>query len=489
MFKSVFSRMLTTFTVILLLCITLLVFVVASGLFRESQEKELSELGVAANEIGFFLGEMQRLSTLPVPLLLQSENFHSNMIGIADLTEADISVLRMDGVVATTSSDDWKLGEQMLTAETVEKIIENNRAYMIGDLDGALESRRLNSFAIIQDVSGEPMYLIVVTGEATLNSELANAVTKRMVVVSLWIFFAAMIVISLISRRITDPLKQIGEAAKEYAQGRFTVRVKVDGQDEITELSRAFNNMASSLAAHEENRNTFIANVSHDLRTPMTTISGFVDGILDGTIPPEDEKRYLETISAEVHRLSRLVNTLLEVSRLESGRSMKVSDFNLTEKARQILISLMGKIETKKLDVEFEDGGTDIYVLADPDAIHQVLYNLLDNAVKFTQENGTIAIHISAVRGKKAQVRIRNTGEGIPAEEMAHIFERFYKSDRSRGLDKTGTGLGLYIVKTILDKHGESISVDSVVGSYTEFCFGLSLGTGRKPKNADESET
>ena len=140
----------------------------------------------------------------------------------------------------------------------------------------------------------------------------------------------------------------------------------------------------------------------------------------------------------------------------------------------------MGKIEAKKLDIEFEGGDEDVFVLADPDAIHQVMYNLLDNAIKFTQEKGTISIGITA-KGKKALVRVRNTGEGIPEEEITHIFERFYKSDRSRGLDKTGTGLGLYIVKTILEKHGEDISVESVVGAYTEFRFGLSLSAG-KPK-------
>lgn len=488
MFKSVFSRMLFAFTVILLICIVLLVSVVASGLYRETQEKELSELGVAANEIGFFLEEMQRISNLPVPLLLQSESFRSNMIGIADLTGADISVLRTDGVVATSSASHWKIGDSMLSQATVDKILGDHQAYTVSDLDGTLSGRHLNSFAIICDSKGAPVYLVVVTGDEAFDLELANAATKRMIVVAIWIFFAAMIVISLISRRITDPIKQIGEAAKEYAQGRFTVRVKVDGQDEITELSRAFNNMATSLATHEENRNTFIANVSHDLRTPMTTISGFVDGILDGTIPPEEQTRYLQTISGEVHRLSRLVNTLLEVSRLESGRSMKTVDFNLTEKARQILISLMGKIDAKKLDVEFDCDDEDVYVLADPDAIHQVLYNLMDNAVKFTQNGGTVSISISASRGKKAIVSVRNTGDGIPEEEIPHIFERFYKSDRSRGLDKTGTGLGLYIVKTILDKHGESISVTSEVGSHTEFTFGLSLGVGKKNKPADSFE-
>lgn len=489
MFKSVFSRMLFAFTVILLICIVLLVAVVASGLYSETQEKELSELGVAANEIGFFLEEMQRISTLPVPLLLQSDSFRSNMMGIAELTGADISVLRTDGAVATSSNAEWQIGDVMLDKELVTSILTDHRAYTVSDLGGALVGKHLNSFAIICDSKGEATYLVVVTGEEAFDLDLANAATKRMIVVALWIFFAAMIVISLISRRITDPIKQIGDAAKEYAQGRFTVRVKVDGRDEITELSRAFNNMATSLATHEENRNTFIANVSHDLRTPMTTISGFVDGILDGTIPPEEHKRYLQTISGEVHRLSRLVNSLLEVSRLESGRSMKTSDFNLTEKARQILISLMGKIDAKRLDVEFECGDTDIYVLADPDAIHQVLYNLLDNAVKFTQTGGTVSIHITSARGKKAIVTVRNTGEGIPPEEIPHIFDRFYKSDRSRGLDKTGTGLGLYIVKTILDKHGESISVVSEVGSYTEFSFGLSLGSGRKPKSADGFES
>ena len=240
MFKSVFSRMLAAFTVILLLCITLLVFVVASGLFQESQEKELSELGVAANEIGFFLEEMQRISTLPAPLLLQSESFHSNLIGIADLTEADISVLRMDGVVAATSTRHLKIGEQMLSRETVNRILENDASYMISDLDGALERRTLNSFAIIGDENGDAVYLIVVTSEKALNSEIANSVTQRMVVVAIWIFFAAMIIIFLISRRITDSIKTLCSVAREYAQGRFNIRIKVNGQDEITELSRAW---------------------------------------------------------------------------------------------------------------------------------------------------------------------------------------------------------------------------------------------------------
>lgn len=489
MFKSVFSRIMTTFSVIILACILLLVFIVASSLYRESQAKEFAELAVAANEVGYFLEDTQKRTNLPTMQVLRSEDFLSSLKGVAVNTDADISILRTDGVIVLAVSETWRAGQQMLTPEALSQVVDNTNAYALSDLEGALPSERLNGFAVIHNADGN--YLIVVTGRSAPRNELARSVTMLMVAVAIWIFFVAIVCVFLISRRITDPIKQIGDAAKEYAQGRFNVRVNAEGQDEIADLSRAFNNMATSLATHEENRNTFIANVSHDLRTPMTTISGFVDGILDGTIPPEQQTRYLQTISGEVHRLSRLVNTLLQISRLESGANMKVSDFNLTEKARQILLSLVGKIEAKKIDVEFEGGEEDLFVAADADSIHQVLYNLLDNAVKFTEEGGRITVRISAVRGRKAQVRIHNTGESIPPEEVPHIFERFYKSDRSRGLDKTGTGLGLYIVKTILDKHGEPIAVESSPGEGTTFSFSLSLsGSGRqKPKNAESSET
>ena len=477
MFKSVFSRILATFAVIILVCILLLVFIVASALYRESQAKELSELVVAAKEVGYFLQDTQRRTRQPTMEVLRSDAFLSGLSAVALNTDADISVLQMDGLILLTDSQLWNPGEKMLTEETLSLVLEEGRSYALSDLNGALPSQRLNGFEVTHNADGD--YLIVVTARSAPTNELAHSVTMLMVAVAIWIFFVAMICVFLVSRRITDPIKQIGEAAKEYAQGRFNVRVKVEGQDEITELSRAFNNMATSLATHEENRNTFIANVSHDLRTPMTTISGFVDGILDGTIPPEQQTHYLQTISGEVHRLSRMVNTLLEISRLESGANMHISDFNLTEKARQVLLSLLGKIEAKNIEVEFEAGDEDVFVSADPDTIHQELYNLLDNAVKFTEEGGRITVWISAVRGRKAQVRIRNTGQGIPPEEIPHVFERFYKSDRSRGLDKTGTGLGLYIVKTILDRHGEPISVESSPGEGTTFSFTLSLSGGR----------
>ena len=162
---------------------------------------------------------------------------------------------------------------------------------------------------------------------------------------------------------------------------------------------------------------------------------------------------------------------------MESGAELKPSDFNLSETARTVLISLESKISKKSIDIEFDTGEDDIYVNADPDAIHRVIFNLMDNAVKFTHENGRISIKISTVsdgkKNRKALFAIRNTGDGIPKEELPHIFDRFYKTDRSRGLDKSGTGLGLYIAKTSIVNHGEDITVASVVGEYTEFKFTL----------------
>ena len=487
MFKSVFSRIMSTFTVIILCCIVLLVFVVASGLFQESRQRELDSLQMSASNVGYFLERIQFYTLQSPEMVLREAGFRKYLNDVAASSGSDVIILRPNGSVVISSSDLPKMDSVFLKEEILLDVTADSNKYTVSDLGGALARKALNRFAIINDRNGNLLYLIVVTGRSGMDADFALSVTKRMILVAIWIFFAAMISVSLVSKRITDPLKQIGEASKQYAQGQFSARVRVEGKDEIAELGMAFNNMAGSLAAHEENRNTFLSNVSHDLRTPMTTISGFVDGMLDGTIPPEQHKQYLQTISGEVRRLSRLVNTLLEISRLESGKALKTSEFNLTEKARQVLISLMTKIDAKQIEVNFESGeeDEDIFVLADPDSIHQVLYNLTENAVKFTPEKGELSISIKPVKGKKALVKIRNTGDGIPAEEIPHIFERFYKSDRSRGLDKTGTGLGLYIVKTILEKHGEIISVSSKVGEATEFSFTLSLAPSRKSRIAD----
>jgi signal transduction histidine kinase len=235
--------------------------------------------------------------------------------------------------------------------------------------------------------------------------------------------------------------------------------------------------MADSLENLENMRNTFMANVSHDLRTPMTTISGFIDNILVGAIPPEEQPYYLGIIKEEVRRLSRLVSSLLDISRLQAGdRKFNISSFDICETARLILISFEQMIDEKKLDVDFECDEERIFVKADKDAIYQVLYNVCDNAVKFSSIGGKYKISITLAeenKQKKVRVSVYNEGEGIPEEDLPFVFERFYKADKSRGMDKKGVGLGMFISKTIIEAHGESIFVESKKDEFCQFTFTL----------------
>ena len=213
----------------------------------------------------------------------------------------------------------------------------------------------------------------------------------------------------------------------------------------------------------------FLGTVAHDLRTPMTSISGFVDAILDGTIPPENQEHYLKIVSSETHRLSRLVNTLLNVTRIQSGQgSLNITDFDVCENARLALISLEQLINSKNIEIDFLPCEDTCYVSADSDAIHQVLYNLLHNAIKFTDDGGKISIRFEKQQSDKCLITVSNTGDGIPDGELEHIFDRFYKASSSGG-----TGLGLYICKTIIDLHGEEITVKSRKNEDT--CFGFTL--------------
>ena len=246
----------------------------------------------------------------------------------------------------------------------------------------------------------------------------------------------------------------------------------------------SFNAMAESLEQSEKRRQEFVSNVSHELKTPMTTIGGFVDGIRDGTIPPEQEQKYLTIISDEVKRLSRLVRTLLQTSRLQDQvEKQPLHPFDIGEMAISTMLTFEKKIESKNLEVDVNVPETPVMVIGNSDAITQVMYNLVDNAVKFSNHDGRIGMNVR-VKGNKANITVSNTGETIPPEQQKLIFDRFHKTDSSRSMDKEGVGLGLYIVKTIIEKHGEDISVTSNDG-LTEFTFTMTLaqketGNGKK---------
>lgn len=283
-----------------------------------------------------------------------------------------------------------------------------------------------------------------------------------------------------LSKNISKPIKAIGAAAKNFAKGDFSSRVKIHKNSynitEIRELTNSFNDMAFSMEKADDIKNNFISDVSHELRTPMTTIGGFVDGILDGTIPQDRHTEYLTIVKDEITRLSSLVNSFLDVTRAETqNKTLKFTVFDINEAIRRSLISFENQISSKQINVgvSFE---TDVcMVRADIDGIRQVLTNLMENAVKFTPEGGTIKITVSE-RQQEVFVSIYNTGCGISQDDQKLIFERFYKADKSRSINRQGTGIGLYIVKDIINRHGKDIIVKSREGEYAEFTFTVERG-------------
>lgn len=314
----------------------------------------------------------------------------------------------------------------------------------------------------------------------TGTSSLVSDIMKIFILSAVLCLCVAYIGVYFLSKRMTDPLLQISTAAKQFANGDFSYRVNVHSNDEIEELAQTLNDMANALDKLEGSRRSFVANVSHELKTPMTSIAGFIDGILDGTVPKEKEKYYLKIVSDEVRRLSRLVVAMLNMSKIESGDFvMKYHNYDISEQIINILLTFEQKIEQKNIEIFGLDKLAPTKVNADPDMIYQVIYNIVDNAVKFTNVNGYISVNLKD-EDNFVRVSIKNSGNGIKSEELSKIFERFYKVDKSRSLDAKGAGLGLYIVKTMVEMHGGKIWAQSKEPKSAEFIFTLPKKTSNK---------
>ena len=329
--------------------------------------------------------------------------------------------------------------------------------------------------SLIRDyTTGEPLGIVVVSRPTYDTSVIMSKISNIFLMVSLLVMSVCFVAILLILKRQSLPLKQMSNVARAFGHGNLDARVRLaqDYPEEVEELALAFNNMAQELQKSEYQRKEFVANVSHELKTPMTTISGYVDGILDGTIPPERSRYYLQIVSDETKRLSRLVRSMLDISRLQSQGGIpegKKTHFDLEEVMGQVLITFEKKITDKNLNVDIAMPEHPVYTLASQDMITQVVYNLIDNAVKFCPDAGTLGLKIK-LGGSKAYISVSNSGETIPPEELPLLFDRFHKIDKSRSQNRDGWGLGLYIVKTIVCSHGENISVSSRDG-ITEFTF------------------
>ena len=359
-------------------------------------------------------------------------------------TAVDGTAVVVDNDYKVVASSVRSLVGQTLHESVRDKITGAKGEYFSVDNFGGLYTSRQYTVGVPME-SGDVRlgYVFMSTSAQSMNAYVTDNL-QVFFLSALGVLTLTFIVLYALTYRMVRPLRQMAAATRAFGEGDFSVRVPVEGKDEVAELAAALNSMAVSLSSVEGMRRSFVANVSHELKTPMTTIAGFIDGILDGTIPGEKRAYYLKIVSDEVKRLSRLVKSMLDLSRIDNGQlKLTPVQFDLTEVACNTLLSFEQRIENKKITVvDLEDCQRED-VTADYDLIGQVVYNLLDNAVF------------------------------ISAREMPHIFERFYKSDTSRGLDKNGVGLGLYIVKTVISLHHGEIKVRSVEGEYCEFSFWL----------------
>ena len=324
---------------------------------------------------------------------------------------------------------------------------------------------------------GDTGIIIVSSPSASVNQVLTK-ISNIFLTTAVCVILVSVAAVSFFARRESKPLQDMAKAANAFGHGDLEARVKIEegNSEEMEEPALAFNNMACSLQKSEYRRQEFVANVSHELKTPMTTISGYVDGMLDKTIPEDKWPHYLQIVSDETKRLSRLVRSMLDISQLQSEGGIpdeKKIHFDLEDCCGSVLITFEKKIEDKGLNVEVDMPEHPVYTFANEDYITQVIYNLIDNAVKFCPTGKTLGLKIRE-GGAKVYVSVSNEGDTIPPEELPLVFDRFHKLDKSRSQNRDGWGLGLYIVKTIVCSHGENISVTSRDGK-TEFTFTLPL--------------
>ncbi len=386
---------------------------------------------------------------------------------------ADLMIFSGDGEVLINTSLPEEIEFLKNTQLSTDLIGQygNTPTPVYTDFDGQIEKELLT--VGMKFVGNGPEYLLIAVASETPENNYTRDVMEIFVLSAVIVLVISMAIIYLSSIKITAPIHEMSDAAKKIGRGDFSVQLPEYSVSEFNDLAAAFNEMAASIKSYDTMRNSFIANVSHELRTPMTSIGGFVDGMLDKTIPPEEQDHYLKIISSEVHRLTRLVRSMLNLAKIEAGElKPNFSQFSVLDPIVDTLVTFEKRLEAKHIEVRGLDTDKRYNLWADEDLIHQVVYNLLENAIKFVDDGGYISFKFEEV-GYLTVIYIRNSGEGLSQDELSLVFDRFYKTDKSRGMDAMGVGLGLNIVKSIIRLHGGKIQVRSVVNEYTEFMFSL----------------
>ena len=474
-FRGLYWRQMSITVGMVLLTLVLLgtvFFSLSYNYARGQKTDELLERAQVVSRLSVRYLESGRYLTMEE--LRQDQVFQQLAATAAMISDMDILVCDEEGHVLL-STDETMEGQSITIPEGVmSAVLEQGTWAGCSRLDQLYESKRfVGGVSVVSPTTGNVLGTVFTVSSGDTVDALWRTFAGLLVMTALVVLMISFVATSVTTMRQIKPIREMAQATRCYAEGDFDIRMNDYGRDdEIGELAASFNNMAERLQQTERQRREFIANISHELKTPMTTIAGYTDGILDGTIPPENEKQYLQIIANESRRLSRLVRRMLDVSQLQAMDPLRNGNhFDICESMRRVLISMEKKINDRHLDVEADIPDEPILVLGDNDMITQVLYNLLENAAKFAREGSTLYLGVAMMDGK-ARVTVRNVGDTIPAEELPLLFERFHKSDKSRSEDKDGYGLGLYIVKTILQQHKEDISVTSENG-VTTFTFSL----------------
>ena len=394
-----------------------------------------------------------------------------NMALISETSSTTIFVTDQSGriVLCSDGSSCPNYGET-LPQDILNQAGEKNSFFETGDLKGMLDSRAYTVGRLIQNEAGQPMgYIFAYTSAESLKVFVSDLFSSFILAAGLMLLASSILAI-FFTNQLTTPLRRISEAARRFGSGDFSVRVPVEGDDEMSQLAVTFNNMARNLETIDSSRASFMGNIAHELRTPMTSIKGFIDGMLDGTIPDDMRQHYLSLVSREVGRLTRLIQNMLDISKLEAGEyRVNAQVYDVWDSVTSVAFSAEQRIENHHIEIQGLNPKR-MNVYADQDLVYQVVYNILDNAIKFTPDGGYIRFNVQK-SGGFVTISIRNSGEGIEKDALPFVFDRFYKEDRSRGLNTKGSGLGLHICKVLVGLSGGKIWAESEEGEWCQFSF------------------
>ena len=406
------------------------------------------------------------------------ESVWRQLDAIGTFMNASIWIVNPSGLIVLDSSSPLDI-EHSITIPDFNPTVTGNSFYTVGDFFGMFDQDMISAFAPITAQYKVKGYVVIHASVSDLE-ESCNSLLNISYLTLVLLFLLSLIILLFFTEFVYMPLRKITHATEQYAIGNFRYQFQVDSDDEIGYLAASLAYMASEVAKSEDNQKRLVANISHDFRSPLTSMRGYLEAMLDGTIPPEMHEKYLKVVLNETDRLTKLTNSLLTLNNLNTqGMILDRSDFDINQVIKNTAASFEGTCKAKLITIELVLTDEEMYVNADMVKIQQVLYNLVDNAIKFSHKNSSIKIE-TIEKSNKVLVSVKDNGIGIPKDSLKLIWDRFYKTDLSRGKDKKGTGLGLSITKEIIHAHNENINVISTEGVGTEFIFTIEKAERQK---------